>query len=152
MLTPQTNPKWSKYSHCVTIWRPTALNKKRIIVERFHLVLWHAEYVGLSSEVSSLLLQKAVVFPYTLPHHTYTEVAVKGFKLDQSWQVTKMHLWLKIVSVRRLKSSSSGRRQQYQRTEKWCCHLRNTLDIWNNIRNERIRRRTGNLCSQTTLI
>jgi len=46
-----------------------------------HLFLWYSEYGGLSSGVSSLLLQKVVTFPYTL-HYTHTEAGTKGFKLN----------------------------------------------------------------------
>lgn len=82
MLTPQTNPKWIKYSHYATIQKPTALQQGRNDSGEVHIVLWCSEYGGLSSGVSSLLLQKVVASPYTLPHHTHTEAGIKGFKLS----------------------------------------------------------------------
>lgn len=83
MFTPQTNLKWSKYSHYVTILKTTALLQERNDRGEVHLVLSCLEYSGLRSGISSLLLQKVVASPYTLPHHTRTEAGIKGFKLKQ---------------------------------------------------------------------
>lgn len=79
-LTPQTTPKWSKYSHYVTRQKPLLSGKKVMALERFTLSSGVHSRMVWSLEFLICCCRSLQPLHITLPHHTCTEAVIKGFK------------------------------------------------------------------------
>lgn len=79
-LTPQTTPKWSKYSHYVTRQKPLLSGKKVMALGRFTLSSGVHSRMVWSLEFLICFCRSLQPLHIPLPHHTCTEAVIKGFK------------------------------------------------------------------------